>query len=86
MNLSKSNINQLFSNIAAIQAEVVARETIDGWVKFTVNIMAVYKRGGDSVRRGEQVLWVEMRDLMCKCPKVRFSGASWNLNVRPHRF
>lgn len=71
--------------LTAIQAEVVARETIDEWVKFTVNIIAVYKRGGDSVRRGEQVIWVEMKDLMCKCPKVNMKPNPESYPVeKPH--
>lgn len=56
---------------AAIQAEVVGRETLDDWVKFTVNINTVYKRRQQRINRGEEIMWVPVQDLTCKCPKVR---------------
>ena len=67
-----SSIYSRHSLISAIQAQVVSRESIDDWVRFTVNIMTVYKRGNDkTIHRGEQIVWVSARDLLCKCPKVR---------------
>ena len=60
-----------FFVLPAIQAEVVGRETLDDWVKFTVNINTVYKRSQQRINRGEEVMWVPVHDLTCKCPKVR---------------
>ena len=56
---------------AAIQVEILQRETVGDWVKFPINIITVYKRGQEKVARGENALWLPLSDLMCKCPKVR---------------
>ncbi len=67
-----SSMNLNLPSFSAIQAQVVSRETMDDYVRFTVNIMTVYKRGNDkSIHRGEQILWVSAQDLLCKCPKIR---------------
>ncbi|ODM95397.1 Netrin-3 [Orchesella cincta] len=56
----------------AILASISTRETVDGWARFTVNILAVYKKSSDSgLRRGTAFLWVRMEDLVCKCPKIK---------------
>ncbi|XP_071447260.1 netrin-1-like isoform X2 [Hetaerina americana] len=71
----------------AVLAKVTHREGIgDEWVRFTMAVQAVYKRarsssnsatpggGGESsrlIKRGTASLWVRVRDLACKCPKVK---------------
>ncbi|ESO98632.1 hypothetical protein LOTGIDRAFT_201560 [Lottia gigantea] len=60
----------------AIHAQVVSREKVDDWVKFTINVLNSYKRGTspiDRARRGGTYLWVPKKDLQCKCPKIRLS-------------
>ncbi|XP_046352056.1 netrin-1-like isoform X2 [Haliotis rufescens] len=58
----------------AIQAQVLSREKVDDWVKFTINVISFYKRSqGERTRRGETYLWVPRDDLKCKCPKIRLS-------------
>lgn len=58
--------------VAAIQAQILSRETVDDWVKFTINVISSYPRGtADRARRGETYLWVPRDDLKCKCPKIR---------------
>ncbi|XP_050391300.1 netrin-1 isoform X3 [Patella vulgata] len=62
----------------AISAQVVSREKVDDWVKFTINVQNSYKRivnrpTNDRTRRGETYLWVPKQDLRCKCPKIRLS-------------
>jgi len=45
---------------------------VDEWARFTVSIMAVFKKSRESrLRRGSAFLWVRMDDLICKCPKVK---------------
>lgn len=54
-----------------IQAHVLAREKFDSWVKFTVNVQTVYKRGPKRIERGETYVWAKQKHLACKCPKLR---------------
>lgn len=52
--------------------QVLTRETIDEWARFTVNILGIFKKSMDSrIRRGSAFLWVRMEDLVCKCPKLK---------------
>ena len=55
----------------AIQAEMVSRETVGEWIKLTVNVINIFKKGKDRIRRGEEVVWIPLNDFDCKCPKVR---------------
>jgi len=60
------------SLFAAILGKVLERETVEDWVKFSMSVQSVYKRARDSrLRRGNTYLWVHMKDLACKCPKVK---------------
>nr|AMY99569.1 netrin [Terebratalia transversa] len=65
------NVKKYCRRHFAIQASVLKREQVGSWVKFTVNILSIYKRGATRLRRGEQYIWVAQSDLVCKCPKVR---------------
>uniref|UniRef100_T1IHF7 Netrin-1 n=1 Tax=Strigamia maritima TaxID=126957 RepID=T1IHF7_STRMM len=56
----------------AIHANVLSRETVDDWVKFTINVVSIFKMAkGSRLRRGDQMLWVRQSDLLCKCPRMR---------------
>ncbi|KAK2157002.1 hypothetical protein LSH36_201g06008 [Paralvinella palmiformis] len=57
---------------ASVRAQIVSRETINDWVKFTATIRQIYKdRRGAIPRRSGIVFWVSMQNLVCKCPRVR---------------
>lgn len=44
------------------------------WVRLSLNVQAVYKRGPRSrLRRGPAPLYVRARDLACKCPKLKIN-------------
>lgn len=52
--------------------QVLARDTIEEWARFTVNILGIFKKSSESrIRRGSSFLWVRMEDLVCKCPKLK---------------
>ena len=55
---------------SALQVQIVGREKLGEWVKFTANVMNIYKRD-NKVKRGSVSVWVATEDLKCKCPKVR---------------
>ncbi|XP_071509433.1 netrin-1-like [Diadema antillarum] len=54
-----------------VHAHILSREMEEEWVKFTANIITVYKKGEQRLRRGNTFLYVRHRDLTCKCPKIR---------------
>lgn len=72
-----------------IQVNVLDMETVASWAKFTVNILSVYKCRDERVKRGDNFLWIHMKDLACKCPKIQISrkylvmGISENPTERP---
>lgn len=42
------------------------------WIKFSVNIMMIYKRSRDSrIARGNWSLYINSIDLACRCPKIK---------------
>ncbi|KAL7287495.1 hypothetical protein TKK_0018329 [Trichogramma kaykai] len=44
----------------------------NSWVRFTVNVMMIYKRNRDSrIVRGPTPLYVQSADLACRCPKIK---------------
>lgn len=57
----------------AVQVNVLDMETVGDWAKFSVNVVSVYKSRGDPLKRGDNILWVHMKDLACKCPKIQMS-------------
>ncbi|XP_069701802.1 netrin-3-like [Periplaneta americana] len=66
------NLNKYCRRDYAILGKVLERETVEDWVKFSMSVQSVYKRARDSrLRRGNTYLWVHMKDLACKCPKVK---------------
>lgn len=48
-------------------------ETVGDWAKFSVSVVSVYKSRGEPLKRGDNILWVHMKDLACKCPKIQMS-------------
>ncbi|GAB6029224.1 Netrin-1 [Chamberlinius hualienensis] len=69
----------------AIQAHVMSREVVDKWVRFSIDIIAIYKSSRTSrIYRGEQFLWVKQSHLLCKCPKIKVNrrylilGSEWH--------
>lgn len=56
-----------------MELEIIDRESIGTFVKFTANILKVFTQGKSKIRRGETTLWVSMEDLACKCPKIRLN-------------
>ncbi|MGH0115408.1 UNVERIFIED_CONTAM: hypothetical protein FKN15_000043 [Acipenser sinensis] len=57
----------------AVQVNVLDMETVGDWAKFSVNVVTVYKSRGDPIKRGDHFLWIHMKDLACKCPKIQMS-------------
>ncbi|XP_071130090.1 netrin-1-like isoform X2 [Mytilus edulis] len=68
----------------AIQAAVVAKESIADWIRYTINIISIYKRDQNQNRRGETYVFVAKRDHKCKCPKLRL-GRRYLLVGRHHK-
>lgn len=60
---------------SAVKAEVVAKQTVRDWVKFTINVLSIYKKSPDKNlnRRGETLLWVPIQDIQCKCPRIKLN-------------
>ena len=58
---------------AAVQVNVLDMETLGDWAKFSVMVVSVYKSRGEPLKRGDNVLWIHMKDLACKCPKIQMS-------------
>lgn len=57
---------------SAVEVQVTRRESVDGWSKYQLIVLAIYKRDtGIRLRRGEQSLWISGKRTACKCPKIR---------------
>uniref|UniRef100_A0A8R1TUR8 Netrin-1 n=1 Tax=Onchocerca volvulus TaxID=6282 RepID=A0A8R1TUR8_ONCVO len=57
---------------SAVEVQVTKRESVDGWSKYRLIVLAIYKRdAGIRLRRGEQSLWISGKRTACKCPKIR---------------
>lgn len=55
-----------------MEVQVTRRESVDGWSKYRLMVLAIYKRdAGIRLRRGEQSLWISGKRTACKCPKIR---------------
>jgi len=66
------NLNKYCKRDYAILGKVMERETVDDYVKFSLQIQSVFKRARDSrLRRTNTFLWVPVKDLACKCPKIK---------------
>ncbi|KAL6095151.1 ntn3 [Pungitius sinensis] len=69
----KINMKKYCKKDYAVQVNVLDMETVGDWAKFSVNLVSVYKSRGEPLKRGDNVLWVHMKDLACKCPKIQMS-------------
>lgn len=67
----------------AIQASIIAKESFGEWIRYTVNIISIYKRDPNQNMRGEAYVFVAKRDHKCKCPKLRL-GRRYLLVGRHH--
>ncbi|KAL3981906.1 Netrin unc-6 [Acanthocheilonema viteae] len=56
----------------AVEVQITGRESVDGWSKYRLLVLAIYKRDAEiRLRRGEQSLWISGKRTACKCPKIR---------------
>ncbi|XP_033886055.1 netrin-3-like [Acipenser ruthenus] len=69
----KINMKKYCKKDYAVQVNVLDMETVGDWAKFSVNVVTVYKSRGDPIKRGDHFLWIHMKDLACKCPKIQMS-------------
>ncbi|XP_042196978.1 netrin-3 [Callorhinchus milii] len=69
----KINMKKYCKKDYAVQVSVLDMETVGDWAKFTVNIVSVYKSRDERIKRGDQFLWINMKDLACKCPKIQMT-------------
>ncbi|XP_072155296.1 netrin-3 [Bemisia tabaci] len=66
------NLSKYCKRDYAILGKIVEREQNEDWVRFSLNVQSIYKRARDSrLKRGETQLWVHVKDLACKCPKIK---------------
>ncbi|VDO94470.1 unnamed protein product [Soboliphyme baturini] len=55
-----------------IKAQIIAKQMVDGWLKYQLAVMIIYKRHPYiRLRRGEEPLWISEKHYFCKCPTVR---------------
>ncbi|XP_066545100.1 netrin 2 [Amia ocellicauda] len=69
----KINMKKYCKKDYAVQVNVLDMETVGDWAKFSVNVVSVYKSRGEPLKRGDHFLWIHMKDLACKCPKIQMS-------------
>ncbi|MEQ2247187.1 Netrin-3 [Ilyodon furcidens] len=69
----KINMKKYCKKDYAVQVNVLDMEMVGDWAKFSVSIVSVYKSRGEPLKRGDNILWVHMKDLACKCPKIQMS-------------
>ncbi|KAK0142870.1 Netrin-3 [Merluccius polli] len=69
----KINMKKYCKKDYAVQVNVLDMETVGDWAKFSVMVVSVYKSRGEPLKRGDNVLWIHMKDLACKCPKIQMS-------------
>lgn len=58
---------------SVVQVNILEMETVANWAKFTINILSVYKCRDERVKRGDNFLWIHLKDLSYKCPKIQIS-------------
>ncbi|XP_072337405.1 netrin-3-like [Scyliorhinus torazame] len=69
----KINMKKYCKKDYAVQVNVLDMETVSEWAKFTVNIVSVYRSRDEKIKRADQFLWINMKDLACKCPKIQIT-------------
>ncbi|XP_049329976.1 netrin-3-like [Astyanax mexicanus] len=65
----KINMKKYCKKDYAVLVSVLDMETVGDWAKFAVSLVSVYK-SREPLKRGENLLWVHMKDLACKCPRI----------------
>ena len=68
---------------AVIQAQLLSRDTHGEWIRFTVNVVTIFKRGIGKIVKGDQYIYLHQTDFACKCPKVRL-GQQYLIMGRYH--
>lgn len=70
--ISNEQISSKSEFCSAVEVKVTRRESVDGWSKYQLMVLAVYKRNaGIRLRHGEQSLWISGKRTACKCPKIQ---------------
>uniref|UniRef100_A0A915JCU1 Netrin n=1 Tax=Romanomermis culicivorax TaxID=13658 RepID=A0A915JCU1_ROMCU len=73
------------SSVKVFRAEILERQMVDGWLKYTMRILTVFKRGSSSsvngqssdvyryqrIRKGLLYFWVPESAHICKCPRIK---------------
>ncbi|XP_055352482.1 netrin-1-like, partial [Paramacrobiotus metropolitanus] len=54
-----------------IHAQLLSRDTEGQWIRFTMNVLGIYKRGMGKISKGDQYIYLHQSDFLCKCPKLR---------------
>ncbi|KAK2854419.1 hypothetical protein Q7C36_006288 [Tachysurus vachellii] len=65
----KINTKKYCKKDYAVLVSVLDMETVGDWAKFSISLVSVYK-SREPLKRGENALWVHMKDLACKCPRI----------------
>ncbi|KFD45593.1 hypothetical protein M514_13528 [Trichuris suis] len=66
------NLKRLCRREYAIEAQVIAKEMVDGWLRYQLAIRTVFKRKPYSrLRRGEESIWIPEHNFQCRCPRLR---------------
>uniref|UniRef100_A0A4W5R6K7 Netrin 2 n=1 Tax=Hucho hucho TaxID=62062 RepID=A0A4W5R6K7_9TELE len=71
----KINMKKYCKKDYAVQVNVLDMVTVGDWAKFSVNVVSVYKSRGEPLKRGDNILWIHMKDLACKCPKIQMRNS-----------
>ncbi|OQV20739.1 Netrin unc-6 [Hypsibius exemplaris] len=66
-----------------IQAQLLSRDTQGEWLRFTINVVSIYKRGHGKIVKGDQYMYLHQTDYTCKCPKLRL-GQQYLIMGRYH--
>lgn len=56
---------------SAIQVKILSKEIVGKLAKFKVDIVNTFRKTSEKIRRGDDVIWVPVSDLTCRCPKIR---------------
>uniref|UniRef100_A0AC35FKT8 Netrin-1 n=1 Tax=Panagrolaimus sp. PS1159 TaxID=55785 RepID=A0AC35FKT8_9BILA len=56
----------------AIEVLVTNKDIIGNYIRYSIEIESVFKRGnGVRIRRGQQNFWMTQDEFVCKCPKLK---------------
>ncbi|XP_062848335.1 netrin 2 [Trichomycterus rosablanca] len=80
----KINMKKYCKKDYAVLVSVLDMETLGDWARFSVSLVSVYK-SREALKRGENMLWVNMKDLACKCPRIHMGKRFLVLGSGPDR-